>query len=228
MFLFFSKKEKVPLDSLAKSLLLMELSQGFGWFDVSRFDPKRILSPAEVEALRASLADFFVVLVYFLLLDRLVSAGPQISPATFGAEFCDGAVSAYMAVGLSTDEAATKVNTVLVEQGYLNALNNEPEPLPGVGALLSSIPESARKAATELLHSWQEDAQEDAKQAGPFYQLCRHFAKRTVEQLSGNKDFDAPRSMIAFQCAYNLYRSTQAGVIALLKKINVTLPPYQT
>ena len=227
MFLSFSKKEKVRLDSLAKSLLLMELGQGFGWFDVSRFDGNRILAPAEREALRANLADFFVVLVYFLLLDRLVIAGPKINQPTFGAEFYDGAVSAYMEVGLSTDQAAAKVNTVLFEQGYLNALTYEPEPLPGVDALLSSIPESARKAATELLHSWQEDLQKDAKQAGPFYQLCRHFAKRTVEQLSGDKGFDGPRTMIALECAHNLYRSTEAGVMALLKKVSVTLPPYQ-
>jgi len=99
MFLSFLKKEKVPLDSLVKSLLLMELSQGFAWFDVSRFDGKRILAPAEIEVLRANLADFFVVLVYFLLLDRLVFTGRKINAPTFGAEFCDGAVSAYVEVG---------------------------------------------------------------------------------------------------------------------------------
>jgi len=82
------------------------------------------------------------------------------------------------------------VNTVLFEQGYVDAPTNEPEALSGAEALLSSVPESARKAATELLHSWQEDLQEDAKQAGLFYQLCRHFAKRTIEQLSGDTGFD--------------------------------------
>src|SRR5437879_11873378 len=81
MFLSFFK-EKVRLDSLAKSLLLSQLSQGFGWFDVSRFDDKRMLTPAEKEVLRASLADFFVVLVLFLLLDRLVIAGPKIGSRT--------------------------------------------------------------------------------------------------------------------------------------------------
>jgi len=34
--------------------------------------------------------------------------------------------------------------------------------------------------------------------------------------------------MIAFECAHNLYRSTEAGVMALLKKISVMLPPYQS
>ena len=223
MFLSFFK-EKVRLDSLAKSLLLSQLSQGFGWFDVSRFDDKRILTPAEKEVLRASLADFFVVLVLFLLLDRLVITGPKIGSRTLNTEFCRGAVSAYMESGLSTDQAKAKVEQVLGEQGYLDAVTNQPEP----PALPSSIPEAARAEAMEVLNPYRGLTDKQRQELSPFYFLCDHFAKRTVKLLSGDKGFDAPRTMIALECAHNLYRSTQAGVMTLLKKVSVTLPPYQS
>jgi len=92
---------------------------------------------------------------------------------------------------------------------------------------LSSIPSPPEGSDGAIPTHWQEDLQKDANQAGPSTSSAATSPSERSKLLSGDKGFDAPRTMIAFACAHTCLARTEAGV-CIVKKISVMLPQYQS